>query len=190
MTTKIEYRVRAVTRFIVTKHDPDKETTDKVCEVDAQYVANRIAEGLALEKLENGREAVAVPLHEALPGKVMRCKVFLGARQANLAYANYENGTPRGRTITHGEGERASVVPDPTDPANWRGDGEQLSFYAVCAGFNPQGVPNVEENRIFGYWSPSVEMKMTVRNQAVLDALEQGAEYYVDFTPAPKASQP
>lgn len=184
----VEYRVRAVTRFVVTEHDPVNNTTTQIAEVDGGGTANLIAETFAAATNAAGHQpAKAVPVTDALPGKVMRCKVTLSSRMANVTWAIGEDGKPLGRTVMQGEGKYAHEAPDSRDPANWRPDGENLGFYAVCAGFDANGVPNVEENRIFGYWSPNVEMKMTVRNQTVLDALEQGREYYVDFTPAPKS---
>jgi hypothetical protein len=188
MTKSIEYRVRAVTRFIVTEHDPVAKTTTQIAEVDGGETANLIAEAFAAQVYANrGKLGVAIPVTAPLPGKVMRCKVVLSSRMANVTWANDAEGKPLGRTVTIGEGEYAHTAPDPRDPTNWRPDGENLGFSAVCAGFDANGVPNVEENRIFGYWSPNVSMTMTVRNQAVLDNLEQGREYYVDFTPAPKS---
>lgn len=191
----IEYGVRAVTRYIVTKHRSGEgvpESTGEVAEVDTLTKANLIAEAMAGREpygSDNPDVAVKVNLLHEPPGRVMRCKVKLGSRQVALGYAptNSEGKYP-GRTVTIGEGERAYQSPDLTDPANFRPDGEQLTFYAVTAGFASDGTANVEENRIFGHWSPQVEFKATVRNPDVLRNLgEAGEEFYVDFIRAPKA---
>jgi len=198
MSDIIEYRVRAVSRYVVTEHNPETGSTVQIAEVPTSGAAEVMAEAYALQtrSADSGRPAVAIPYTDAPPGKVMRCKVSLWGKTPNVAPAFDAEGKPLGRVI---EVERDAYRPKPgepktylekvaddTDPMNYKSDGENLTFGVVCTGFDEKGNANVEENRIFGYWSPNVKMEMTVRNQSVLLALEKGAEYYVDFTPAPK----
>jgi hypothetical protein len=186
--SKIEYRVRAVARYVVTQHEDGR--TQEI----GEYVASELASGAAAalaafrREHEDGKEAVFVPYEGPPPGKVMRFKVVMHDRRVSVASAVDADGQYLGRMIERGEGERVYKSPDPTDPANWRPDGEYIRFGAVCAGFDANGVANVEENRIFGFWSPSVNFDAVVRNEDVLRNLELGAEYYVDFIPAPKAA--
>jgi len=49
----------------------------------------------------------------------------------------------------------------------------------------PEGATGSEENKIFGKWTPSGELTMTVLNPNG-DALELGEDYYLDFTPVKK----
>lgn len=187
--SKIEYRVRAVTRYVVTQHEDGR--TQEI----GEYVASELASGAAAalaafrREHEDGKDAVFVPYEGPPPGKVMRCKVSMFDRRVNVASATDDKGACLGRMIDRADGRGGTYkAPDPTDPANWRPDGEHIRFGAVCAGFDANGVANVEENRIFGFWSPSVNFDAVVRNEDVLRNLELGAEYYVDFIPAPKAA--
>jgi hypothetical protein len=41
------------------------------------------------------------------------------------------------------------------------------------------------ENAIFGFWTPSGECAMTIRNPAASAFFKPGKKYYVDFTEAP-----
>ena len=54
----------------------------------------------------------------------------------------------------------------------------------VCGPFGEDGKQSAEENRIFGKWSPSGSVSMTIRNPAAYDQFEQGKAYYLDFNPA------
>lgn len=184
MSHEIEYRVRAVTRYTVTAHTAG--TTKSVGEFDALELASGVGAALALAYREGGHgEATFTPYEGPLPGKVMRCKVVLHTRIPQWGANIDTDGNYLGRTIDNGGYKR----PDPTDPANVKPDGDRLMFGAVCGSFDKDGNNAVEENRIFGYWSPSFSIDGHVRNQAVLANLEQGAEYYVDFTPAPKTAK-
>lgn len=115
---------------------------------------------------------------------VMRCKVRLSSRMVNVTSAYDADGKPLGRTVTQGEGDRAFTTADPMDPANWRPDGEKITFHAVSAHYDAEGESSVAENRIFGKYSPSFDITGVIKNKAVLEALEQGRSYYVDFIPA------
>jgi len=53
----------------------------------------------------------------------------------------------------------------------------ELLFQAVYANGDP-------ERDTFNKATPSGELRMSVTNPAVLDALEIGKTYYLDFTPA------
>ena len=199
MSKTIEYRVRAVTRYVVTRHDG--EHTSSTGEFDTAGKADTVATALADQeagweaKGESPRRVFALPYAGPLPGKVMRCKVLLYSR--SQAYARAETdaeGKPPGRfnekpwSYERG-GQTISGVaytPDPTDPANIVLDGEQLLFAAICPpSCDPDGA---EENLIFGQYTPNFNLSAHVRNNDVLAALEQGAAYYVDFTPAPKVT--
>lgn len=188
MSKPIEYRVRAVTRYVVTQHEEGR--TQEIGEYAATELAGGVAAALSIARRERGDDAVFVPYEGPPPGKVMRCKVVMTDRQVNVASAVDEKGDYLGRMVDREYGDgKTYKSPDTMDPANWRPDGEKIRFGAVCAGFDKDGVANVEENRIFGYWSPSVTFEAIVRNEQVLRNLQVGAEYYVDFIPAPKAEQ-
>ncbi|MFD3263181.1 hypothetical protein [Phenylobacterium ferrooxidans] len=200
--SSIEIRVRPVTRYQITIHEttgPDasgrgRSSTIQFGEFDSLEVANRIGRMQADVEREAYAEesSINVSFHgvDQKPGVVMRCKVSLYDRMVNVASAVDADGKCLGKKIQRGEGANSYEAPDPQDPANWRPDGEKLRFAAVMAGFSADGVANVEENRIFGHWSPSFNLEAVVRNEHVLQELEQGAEYYVDFTPAPKTIAP
>jgi hypothetical protein len=208
MTKSIEYRVRAVTRYVVTRNmsDPDNGagSNETRGEFENANLADTVMTALASQERawnhQKEKEEIpiaVIPYEGPPPGKVMRCKVSLWGKTPNVVPARDEKGNPPGRIIEverkayrakPGEPETyLETTADESDPANYKADGENLTFGVVCAGFDEKGNANVEENRIFGYWSPNVKMEMTVRNANVLAVLEKGAEYYVDFTPAPKS---
>jgi hypothetical protein len=182
MSKPIEYRVRAVTRYVVTRHDPDHPgaTTSQIGEYGAAELAGGVAAALALaERENNGAEAVFIPYEGPPPGKVMRCKVTLSAMQPNVHLVYHETG---GRRVPHADG----TTPDQTDPMNYVQDGVNVHFNAVWAGQAEDGGNAARENRIFAFASPHVEFRATVRNKDVTDKLEVGRQYYVDFIPAPE----
>jgi hypothetical protein len=43
-----------------------------------------------------------------------------------------------------------------------------------------------DENKSFWKWTPSGELKFQCLNEAAVEQLELGAEYYIDITPAAK----
>lgn len=130
-------------------------------------------------------------LHRGDNPAVMRCKVVLNGRTQAYGEAPRDaEGKPPGRheqyDWSYGEGSgKCSGIgfrPDPTDPTNIVLDGESLSFHAVCPKTcDPNGA---DENLIFGQYTPNFQLTAHVRNRAVLDRLEQGHAYYVDFIPA------
>lgn len=181
MFRNVEYRVRAVTRFIVTAHD--ETSTKEVGEFKAVELASGVAAALALAERENGANAVFIPYEGPLPGKVMRAKLNLTSRAPHVSIQWGEAAHGRKETRQNSQG-RDYLWIDPEDPANYKMDGEAISFHAVCP---PTCDPNgAEENLIFGEATPSAQFSMHIRNPDVLAALEQGRSYYVDFTPAPK----
>jgi hypothetical protein len=180
----VEYRVRAVTRYIVTAHDDT--STKEVGEFKAVELAAGAAAALAFAERENGANAVFIPYEGALPGKVMRCKVVLHGREQAVSLADWTKA--KGNTeVRKNYQDRDYTWVDPADPANYVMDGERLRFGAVCP---PTCDPNgAEENLIFGQYTPSFDLTTHVRNEGVLAALERGRAYYVDFTPAPQEVQ-
>ncbi len=135
-------------------------------------------------------------LHKGDNPAVMRCKVTLYDRSQAYAEAPRDkDNKPPGRHTSEpyswkrGDGSEVtgvSVKADPTDPANIVLDGERLRFSAVCPPTcDPKGAP---ENLIFGQFTPSFQLEAHVRNKGVLDRLEKGRAYYVDFIPAPDAA--
>lgn len=188
MTKELEFRVRAVTRFIVTEHDPVAKTTTTIAEVEGGGTANAIAEAFAASANAGAGElrARAVPITDSPPGKAMRCKVVLTGKTANIWPLSGPDVPGRKTEEINSQG-RPYTRPDPTDPANFRMDGVNLSFAAVWGGQDPVDGKNAcHENRIFADATPSLTFNATVRNQGVTDALETGQEFYVDFIPAPK----
>jgi hypothetical protein len=65
------------------------------------------------------------------------------------------------------------------------GDTESLNFSAVC---KSDGYPadGSDENNSFARWTPSASLSMSVTNPALAGKIQQGDEFYVDFTPATK----
>jgi len=197
----VEYRIRAVTRFIVTRceisADLGKEgevlTTSEVAS-DFSNLGQATKVGEALARGESS--AKFFPYEGPPPGKVMRCKAVMTHKTPNvsLAYVWREEDAPGRYTATPYEyeqkGEKRSSVTitlDPTDPANYRQDGVNVCFAAVWGGQDPEDGKNAcRENRIFADATPNVTFNATVRNNAVTDRMEVGEEFYVDFIPAPK----
>ena len=165
-----EVRVRALTRFIVTAHDGSG--THEIGEYAELATAERVAQSLARTSELNGCEpAKYVPYGGALPGRVMRCKVTLTSR--SNAFKRKDGGWS-----TQNEPDEVVL------------DGEHLQFAAICPP-TCNSAPNASpENAIFGEYTPSFNLSCHVRNGGVLDALERGADYYVDFTPAPAVVTP
>lgn len=63
---------------------------------------------------------------------------------------------------------------------------EQLQFHGVAAKSYP--ADGSDEDNTFAKWSPSVELKITITNPALIGQFKVGEKFYVDFTPAPDAS--
>ncbi len=193
MSKPTEYRVRAVTRYLVTQHEDGR--TQEVGEFAASEVAGAVAAALAIARRENGQEAVFIPYEGPPPGKVMRCKVVLTSKQPNvsLAYVGREEDAPGRYTLKPWEYERygkkesgVSIELDPSDPANYRQDGISVGFSAVWGGTAEDGKNACRENRIFADATPSFTIAGTIRNADVTSQLNVGEEFYVDFVPAPK----
>lgn len=62
--------------------------------------------------------------------------------------------------------------------------GARVTFGAVAPSFDDEGNNIVEENRVFGKWTPSASLDMTINNPTAAKQFEKGQSYYVDFTPA------
>lgn len=184
--SKIEYRVRAVTRYVVTRFDG--ASTTEMGEYASTDLASRIGGALALreQKCCPGADASFEPYEGPPPGRTMRCKVQLSDRRqsVNLAHGSQAQGRKEVRDGPHGD----YTWVDPTDPANYVMDGEGFTFHAVWGGQDPADGKNAcRENRIFADATPQFHLSCLVRNPAALAALgKSGDEYYVDFIPAPK----
>lgn len=202
MTKTVEYRVRAITRYIVTRHELEESEIDggtagstrTMGEFDSPTLALAIGTALADQerKIIGAPDAPATPtlvtFHgvEHKVGAVMRAKVVLADRRQNVQLM--WGGDAKGRTEPRlNDQGREYIWVDPTDPANYRMDGESLTFGAVWGGAAADGKNACLENRIFGDATPSFNLHAHVRNPGALVGLEKGAEYYVDFIPAPKA---
>lgn len=62
------------------------------------------------------------------------------------------------------------------------GGRETLHFCAVAASRYPED--GSDENNTFAKFSPSAVLQLTVANPALLGKLNEGEEYYLDFTKA------
>ena len=65
-----------------------------------------------------------------------------------------------------------------------KGDGwERLTFAAVC---KSDGYPadGSDENNTFAKWTPTADLTMNVNNPALFGKINEGEEYYLDFTKA------
>ena len=65
-----------------------------------------------------------------------------------------------------------------------KGDGwELLTFAAVC---KSDGYPadGSDENNTFAKWTPTADLTMNVNNPALFGKINEGEEYYLDFTRA------
>ena len=191
MTCKSEWRVRAVTRYIVTKFVQSSPSEPGASNTFGEYeelaAAENVARAMAAE--ERGIcptwDVSAPPYVGPGPGKVMRCKVVMSDKRPNV-HLQYHD--PKGRMIEHRDGSgHGHLRADAQDPANYTQDGVNVSFHAVWGGQDPVDGKNAcRENRIFADATPSLTFSATVRNPSVTDQLTVGDEFYVDFTPAPK----
>lgn len=59
---------------------------------------------------------------------------------------------------------------------------EQLHFHGVAAKAYP--ADGSDEDNTFAKWSPSVELKISITNPALIGQFKVGEKFYVDFTPA------
>lgn len=59
---------------------------------------------------------------------------------------------------------------------------EQLHFHGVAAKAYP--ADGSDEDNTFARWSPSVELKISITNPALIGQFKVGEKFYVDFTPA------
>jgi hypothetical protein len=59
---------------------------------------------------------------------------------------------------------------------------EQLQFHGVAAKAYP--ADGSDEDNTFSKWSPSVELKISITNPALIGQFKVGEKFYVDFTPA------
>lgn len=80
---------------------------------------------------------------------------------------------------------RQEVGPDGHWTDRHLADGATVQMGAVCAdGFEEDGTPRCEENRIFGKWTPSGSISLHLRSAPAIAALAPGKTFYVDFIPA------
>lgn len=61
-------------------------------------------------------------------------------------------------------------------------ESERLHFHGVAAKSYP--ADGSDEDNTFAKWSPSVELKITITNPALVGQFKPGDKFYVDFTPA------
>ena len=59
---------------------------------------------------------------------------------------------------------------------------EQLQLHGVAAKAYP--ADGSDEDNTFARWSPSVELKISITNPALIGQFKVGEKFYVDFTPA------
>lgn len=59
---------------------------------------------------------------------------------------------------------------------------EQIHFHGVAAKAYP--ADGTDEDNTFAKWSPSVELKISITNPALIGQFKVGDKFYVDFTPA------
>jgi hypothetical protein len=62
-------------------------------------------------------------------------------------------------------------------------ESERLHFHGVAAKAYP--ADGSDEDNTFAKWSPSVELKISITNPALVGQFKPGEKFYVDFTPAP-----
>lgn len=186
--SKIEYRVRAVTRYVVTKHrvrDDGSATTGECLETQSAENANRAAEALAAAEPMG---AVAFAFEGPPPGRAMRAKVVLTEKRPNAYLRSGPDVPGRKETRTNDQG-REYTWADPTDPLNVAADGWHVRFAAVWGGADPADQGNAaRENRIFAHATPCLNFDAVIRNEEVVERLHLGSEFYVDFIPAVKAA--
>lgn len=199
--SSIEIRVRPVTRYQITIHEttgPDasgrgRASTIQFGEFDSLDVANRIGRMQADVEREAYAEepSTNVSFHgvDQRPGVDMRCKVALSDRRPNVRLQ--WGGEAQGRKETRDGPNGDYTWVDPADPMNYVIDGETVTYHAVWGGQAEDGKNACRENRIFSDATPSFSLSCVIRGPDALAALgEPGAEYYVDFTPAPKTIAP
>lgn len=62
------------------------------------------------------------------------------------------------------------------------GESERLHFHGVAAKAYP--ADGSDEDNTFAKFSPSVELKITIANPALVGKFKPGEKFYLDFTPA------
>lgn len=160
ITMTIEYRVRPVTRYVLTKsrirsskaNSPDG-TVSEVGEFQSLSTANTVGAALAAKEPYEGADDVSV---------------------------TFEGFTPPGEKV------RAKFRCSAIMPATYKESGSVVHMNAVWGGASEDGGNAALENRIFSKATPNATLQMEIRNEAALAKFVVGQEYYLDFTPANK----
>jgi hypothetical protein len=162
MTKKIEWRLRAVTRYQLTRFetesdDPRAQTCVSPCgEFDSIELGSEIGEGMALKDRALFPDASVTFDAVAVPGPKVRAKF----------------------ACTEIRKFRDSTWSDDRD-------GGSIRLSAVYKHGGPEGSNAAVENHIFGKATPSGYAEMAIVNPEAFARFERGREYYIDFIPCP-----
>jgi len=166
---KIEYRTRAVTRYVVTEYVAEDNTSTgsavhtTIGEFDSLDQANKVGEalqGAANITNKTFQEATFTSLQPA--GQKVRCKVVCTSNEPSVYNAAVKGDDPM-----------------------WIDHGRQIRLAAVWGGQAADGKNAALENRIFSDATPCVNFDARIQNPEAAANFEVGKEFYVDFIPVP-----
>ncbi len=163
----IEYRVRAVTRYIVTRAEKSEVKHNSVDE-RGEFDSLELAETVAIALFNQER------YHMPEEGK----EVTIASSDKNVTYASIAPVLPKVRT----KFVCTSSVPYP----DLENGGHYIQMSAVWDGAAEDGGNSALENRIFAKWTPSAYITMQIVNPDGYKVFKPGENYYVDFFPIPK----
>lgn len=166
MTTKIEWRLRAVTRYQLTRYEYDDApqasdglirgtTVEPAGEFDSLYLAMKIGNAMALAEVAPPENVEFDAIH--LPAPKVRAKM-----RCSLAQPHRDSAWQQDR------------------------DGGNVMLSAVYENGAADGGNAAIENRVFSKATPCATVQMQIDNPDAFSRFKPGQDYYVDFIPVPK----
>jgi hypothetical protein len=171
--TKIEWRLRAVTRYILTRFETTQfpaaadtepmslNKVDPIGEFASLSHALRMGEAMAHHDRAHARDGLSDVTFDgiSLPGAKVRCKMTCVSAWPGLD----EKGKPTG--------------------------GGMVTMFAVFESGAADGGNAAIENRIFSKATPNASVQMQINNPEAFARFKQGDHYYLDFIPVPKEGE-
>jgi hypothetical protein len=157
--TTIEWRVRPVTRYTLTKfrnYGDGSSTVGQLGEFTSLEMANEIGKKMAADEPYDNVPEVSV-IFDGLQPPAPRVRAKMICTEQTPAFSSSE-------------------AP---------GSGGQVRLAAVWAGAAEDGGNAAMENRIFSKATPCAFIDMRIESAEAFTRFERGREYYVDFTPVP-----
>lgn len=167
MKTKIEWRLRAVTRYLLTRYetpivDDDRQFVGSSVQPSGEFeslsLAMRMGEAMAAQDEAHARDGTSIVEFDGLnvPGPKVRAKMI----------------------CQHVQAHRDSA---------WQSDrdGGNVQLSAVYENGAEDGGNAAIENRIFSKATPSAMVQMQIENPEAFSRFKPGQVFYVDFIPVP-----